>query len=254
MCIKFYNYYGDLMKEVDNLLKMIRESDKIVFFGGAGVSTESGLKDFRSQDGLYSESYRYPPEMILSHSFFLDNPSEFFRFYRDKLNTNHCKPNITHIVLKKLEDMGKVSSIITQNIDGLHQDAGSQKVIELHGSIKRNHCMKCGKFFDDTFVFGSKEIPKCECGGIIKPDVVLYEEPLDDANVLEAIKEIESCDLLIVGGTSLNVYPAAGLLRYFKGKNLVLINKDRTPFDNQCDLVIYDKLGNVFRTIEKEIC
>jgi len=242
------------MKEIDKLIDMIRESKRIVFFGGAGVSTESGLKDFRSQDGLYSEAYRYPPEIILSHSFFMNNPEEFFRFYRDKLNTNQCMPNITHFVLQKLEAMGKVSSVITQNIDGLHQEAGSKKVIELHGSIKRNYCMECGKFFDDTFVFGNKKIPKCECGGIIKPDVVLYEEPLDDSNVLEAIKEIENCDLLIVGGTSLNVYPAAGLLRYFKGKNLVLINKDKTPFDNQCDLVIYDKLGNVFKVIEKEIC
>ena len=242
------------MKEIEKLIKMIKESKRIVFFGGAGVSTESGLKDFRSQDGIYSETYRYPPEIILSHSFFLNNPQEFFKFYRDKLNTNHCKPNITHIVLKKLEEIGKVSSVITQNIDGLHQDAGSKKVIELHGSIKRNHCMKCGKFFDDTFVFNGNGIPKCECGGLIKPDVVLYEEPLDDANVSEAIREIENCDLLIVGGTSLNVYPAAGLLRYFKGKNLVLINKDKTPFDHQCDLVIYDKLGNVFKVIEKEIC
>ena len=241
------------MDNIDTLIKWIKDAKKIVFFGGAGVSTESGLKDFRSKDGLYNEKYDYPPEEILSHHFFYENTEEFYKFYRDKLNTKGFKPNITHIVLAELEKKGKLSSVITQNIDGFHQDAGSKKVLELHGSIKRNYCCKCHKFYDEKAVFEAKGIPKCSCGGIIKPDVVLYEEGLDDDTVVDAIKEISNCDLLIIGGTSLNVYPAAGFIRYFNGKHMVLINRDRTGFDSMCDLVIHDNLGNVFTKIKKEI-
>lgn len=247
-------FVGDTMTDIDLLINWIKESKKIVFFGGAGVSTESGLKDFRSVDGLYNEKYEFPPEEILSHSFFINKTREFYKFYKDKLNTHNLKPNITHNVLKKLEDAGKLSCVITQNIDGFHSDAGSKKVLELHGSIKRNYCMDCHSFYDDNYIFSSvDDIPRCNCGGIIKPDVVLYEEGLDDAIVNEAIKELSSCDLLIVGGTSLNVYPAAGFLRFFNGKHLVLINRDKTPFDHNCDLVIHDSLGKVFKKIEKEI-
>ncbi len=241
------------MTDVDKLIDWIKESKKIVFFGGAGVSTESGLKDFRSKDGLYNEKYDYPPEEILSHHFFYENTEEFYKFYRDKLNTKGFKPNITHIVLAELEKKGKLSAVITQNIDGFHQDAGSKKVLELHGSIKRNYCDKCHKFYDEKAVFDVDGIPTCSCGGLIKPDVVLYEEGLDDDTVVDAIKEISNCDLLIIGGTSLNVYPAAGFIRYFNGKHMVLINRDRTGFDSMCDLVIHDNLGDVFTKIKKEI-
>jgi NAD-dependent deacetylase len=241
------------MDKIDTLIDWIKNSKRIVFFGGAGVSTESGLKDFRSVDGLYNEHYDYPPEEILSHSFFMNNTLEFYKFYKDKLDTRNFKPNITHIVLSELEDKGLLSSVITQNIDGFHQDAGSKKVLELHGSIKRNYCMDCGKFYDDKYIFESEGIPKCDCGGIIKPDVVLYEEGLDNNTVTEAIKEISQADLLIIGGTSLNVYPAAGFIRYFNGKHMVLINRDRTGFDSMCDLVIHDNLGDVFTKIKKEI-
>ena len=241
------------MDDISTLIDWIKNSNKIVFFGGAGVSTESGLKDFRSVDGLYNENYAFPPEEILSHHFFINNTLEFYKFYKDKLNVNGLKPNITHLVLKELEDIGKLSSIITQNIDGFHSDANSSNVLELHGSIKRNYCMNCNKFYDDKYVFSSDGIPKCSCGGIIKPDIVLYEEGLDDEIVEKAIKEISNADLLIIGGTSLNVYPAAGFLKFFKGKYIVLINKDITPFDNNCDLVIHDSLGKVFSQIEKEV-
>ena len=239
------------MDKINTLIDWIKDSKKIVFFGGAGVSTESGLKDFRSKDGLYNEKYDYPPEEILSNHFFNENTEEFYKFYKDKLNTENYKPNITHIVLAELEKSGKLSCVITQNIDGFHQDAGSKKVLELHGTIKKNHCTKCNKFYDDKYVFNSTGIPKCTCGGIIKPDVVLYEEPLDDNVVIEAIKEIQECDLLIIGGTSLNVYPAAGYINYYKGNHLVLINKDKTPYDYKCDLVINDSIGKVFKEIEK---
>ena len=241
------------MTDIEQLIHWINESKKTVFFGGAGVSTESGLKDFRSKDGLYNEKYEYPPEMILSHSFFFDNTEAFYKFYKDKLNTKGYKPNITHIVLKEMEDKNKLSSIITQNIDGFHQDAGSTNVLELHGSIKRNYCINCHKFYDDTYVFSTDGIPRCDCGELIKPDVVLYEEGLDDDTVVKTISEISNAELLIVGGTSLNVYPAAGFLRFFRGKHLVLINRDKTPFDNNCDLVIHDSLGKVFEEIKKEI-
>lgn len=241
------------MDKIDTLIDWIKNSKRIVFFGGAGVSTESGLKDFRSVDGLYNENYDYPPEEILSHSFFMNNTLEFYKFYKDKLDTRNFKPNITHIVLSELEDKGLLSSVITQNIDGFHQDAGSKKVLELHGSIKRNYCMNCGKFYDDKYIFESEGIPKCDCGGIIKPDVVLYEEGLDNNTVTEAIKEISQADLLIIGGTSLNVYPAASYLGFFQGKHMVLINRDKTPYDNRCDLVINDSIGKVFEKIKEEI-
>ena len=241
------------MNDINTLIKWIKESKKTVFFGGAGVSTESGLKDFRSKDGLYNEKYDYPPEEILSHTFFKRHTEEFYKFYKDKLNTENFKPNITHIVLKKMEDKNLLSSVITQNIDGFHQEAGSKKVLELHGSIKRNYCTSCNKFYDDKYVFNSNGIPKCTCGGIIKPDVVLYEEPLNEEITHEAVKEIVNADLLIIGGTSLNVYPAASYINFFKGKHMVLINKDKTPYDNICDLVINDSIGKVFKEIDKSI-
>lgn len=242
-----------IMNKTDTLIQWILESKKIVFFGGAGVSTESGLKDFRSKDGLYYESYKFPPEEILSHHFFIRNTKEFYDFYRDKLNTEGFSPNVTHYVLSELEKKGKLSFIITQNIDGFHQMAGSKNVLELHGSIKRNYCMKCHTFYDDKFVFSSCNVPICTCGGIIKPDVVLYEEGLNDDVVKKSINEISKADLLIIGGTSLNVFPAASFIHFFKGKHLVLINKEKTSFDNYCDLVIHDSLGNVFQKIKKEI-
>ena len=242
------------MKDIDTLIDWIKNAKKIVFFGGAGVSTESGIKDFRSKDGLYNQVYDYPPEEILSHHFFMHHTEEFYQFYRDKLNPNGFYPNITHITLAEMENKGKLSSVITQNIDGFHTDAGSKKVLELHGSVKRNYCMDCGKFYDEKIIFETKGIPKCSCGGIIKPDVVLYEEGLDDEIVKEAIREIATCDLLIIGGTSLNVYPAAGFIHYFQGDHMVLINRDSTPFDSQCDLVIHDSIGKVFEEIKKEIC
>lgn len=241
------------MNDIDTLIKYIKESNSIVFFGGAGVSTESGLKDFRSKDGLYNEKYDYPPEEILSHHFFLNNTLEFYKFYKDKLDTRNYKPNITHEVLALMEKKNKLDCVITQNIDGFHTDAGSKKVFELHGSIKRNYCMNCHKFYDDTYVFNSTGIPKCSCGGIIKPDVVLYEEGLDEDTIKSSIKAIANCDLLIIGGTSLNVYPAAGFINYFRGKHLVLINRDKTNYDSMCDLVIHDSIGKVFEQIKKEI-
>lgn len=241
------------MNDIDTLIKWIKESNSIVFFGGAGVSTESGLKDFRSKDGLYNEKYDYPPEEILSHHFFLNNTLEFYKFYRDKLDTRNFKPNITHEVLALMEKKNKLDCVITQNIDGFHTDAGSKNVYELHGSIKRNYCMDCLKFYDASYIFNSNDIPKCSCGGIIKPDVVLYEEGLDEDTVSNSIKAIANCDLLIIGGTSLNVYPAAGFINYFRGKHLVLINKDSTSYDSMCDLVIHDSIGKVFEQIKKEI-
>ena len=237
------------MNKIENLAQMIKSSSNTVFFGGAGVSTESGLKDFRSKDGLYHEKYKYPPEEILSHHFFLENQEEFYKFYRDKLNSLNYQPNITHIVLAKLEQKGLLNTIITQNIDGFHQMAGSKNVIELHGSVLRNYCMKCRKFYDAKKVFSTQGIPKCSCGGIIKPDVVLYEEPLNEKDLETAITKVKEAELLIIGGTSLNVYPAAGLINYFKGKYLVLINKEKTPYDTLCDLVIYDNIGKVMKEL-----
>lgn len=241
------------MSDIDTLIKWIKESNSTVFFGGAGVSTESGLKDFRSKDGLYNEKYDYPPEEILSHHFFMNNTLEFYKFYRDKLDTRNFKPNITHEVLALMEEKKLLDCIITQNIDGFHTDAGSKNVFELHGSIKRNYCMDCHKFYDDSYIFNSKDIPRCSCGGIIKPDVVLYEEGLDEDTIKNSIKAISTCDLLIIGGTSLNVYPAAGFINYFRGSHLVLINRDSTNYDSMCDLVIHENIGKVFEQIKKEI-
>lgn len=236
-------------EKIYELKEFIQKSDNIVFFGGAGVSTESGIPDFRSKDGLYNQKYDYPPEEILSHTFFMNHTEEFFKFYRDKLNSLKYEPNITHLKLAKLEKEGKLKAIVTQNIDGLHQKAGSQTVYELHGSVLRNYCMNCHKFYDAEDVFESEGIPKCSCGGIIKPDVVLYEEGLDDDIVKNAIEAIQKADLLIVAGTSLTVYPASGLIRYFRGSRLVLINRDATPYDDMANLVIHESLGNVFAHI-----
>ncbi len=233
---------------IEEFKKIIGNSNNIVFFGGAGVSTESGIPDFRSKDGLYNQKYDYPPELILSHTFFYNNTEEFYKFYKDKMNSLKYEPNITHIKLKELEDKGKLKCIITQNIDGLHALAGSKNVLEIHGTIYKNHCIKCNKEYSAEYVFNSNGIPRCNCGGIIKPDVVLYEEPLNES-FEEAIRYIQNCDTLIVGGTSLTVYPAASLIRYFKGKNLILINKDKTPYDNIATLVINKKLGEVFKEI-----
>ncbi|MBQ3278114.1 MAG: NAD-dependent protein deacylase [Clostridia bacterium] len=234
----------------EELAAMVAEAKNIVFFGGAGVSTESGIPDFRSTDGLYNQKYDYPPEQILSHTFFTRRPEEFFRFYRDKMLPLDAKPNAAHLKLAQWEQEGKMAGIVTQNIDGLHQAAGSKKVFELHGSIHRNYCMKCGRFYPPEYIRDSKDpVPHCECGGKVKPDVVLYEEGLDDAVVSGAIHAISKADLMIVAGTSLTVYPAAGLVRYFRGKHLVLINRDPTPMDGQCDLVIHDKVGQVLATL-----
>lgn len=241
------------MDKIKRLAKIITDSSNTVFFGGAGVSTESGLKDFRSKDGLYNEKYKYPPEEILSHHFFLEHPEELYKFYKDKLNSLNYKPNIAHNVLATLENKGLLNTIITQNIDGFHQMAGSKNVIELHGSILRNHCMKCNKFYDAKKVFSTEGIPKCNCGGIIKPDVVLYEEQLNEIDLITAIEKVKEAEVLIIGGTSLNVYPAAGLINYFKGNHLILINKEKTPYDTRCDLVIYDSIGKVMEEILKEI-
>lgn len=235
--------------KVEALKELIKNSNNIVFFGGAGVSTESGIPDFRSKDGLYNQKYKYPPEEILSHTFFMNKTEEFYEFYREKLNSLKYEPNITHYKLAELEKGGKIKAIVTQNIDGLHQKAGSKKVLELHGSVLRNYCMKCHKFYDANFVFNSKGIPKCDCGGIVKPDVVLYEEGLNEQILEESIWAIQNADLMIVAGTSLTVYPASGLINYFRGKNLVLINRDATPYDNIANLVINDSLGNVFKNI-----
>ena len=235
---------------IEKLKKIIENSNNIVFFGGAGVSTESGIPDFRSVDGLYNQKYDYPPETILSHTFFMENPSEFYKFYRDKLIIHNVLPNDAHKALARLEKEGKLKAVITQTIDGLHQAAGSRNVIELHGSIHRNHCMKCGKFYEGTDVIEKcEDVPKCECGGIIKPDVVLYEEMLDDSSIEKAVDFIRKADVLIIGGTSLNVYPAAGLINYFSGSNLVLINKDITAADERADLVIHDSIGKILSAI-----
>lgn len=235
--------------KIEKFKQLVTESNNIVFFGGAGVSTESGIPDFRSKDGLYNQKYKYPPEYILSHTFFVNKTDEFYEFYKAKMNSLNYQPNITHIKLAELENEGKLKAVVTQNIDGLHQKAGSKKVYELHGSVLRNYCMKCGKFYSAEDVFNCEGTPKCTCGGVIKPDVVLYEEGLNDEVVSGAIYAIENADLLIVAGTSLTVQPAASLINYFRGKNLVLINKDATPYDYKANLVINDSLGKVFENI-----
>lgn len=233
------------MEAVEQLKQWIKESENIVFFGGAGVSTESGIPDFRSQDGLYHQQYDYPPEQILSHTFFMKKPEEFFRFYHNKMIAADAKPNKAHLALAKLEWEGKLKAVITQNIDGLHQDAGSREVLELHGSVRRNHCMRCGKFYGLETIQAQAGVPRCSCGGMIKPDVVLYEEGLDMDTLNKAVAYISQADVLIVGGTSLTVYPAAGLVDYYRGKKLVLINRDATPLDGSADLVINGKIGGV---------
>ncbi len=229
----------------EELKEVIESSDNIVFFGGAGVSTESGIPDFRSVDGLYHQKYKYPPETILSHSFFISRTEDFYDFYRDKLICKDAKPNRAHIALARLEQQGKLKAVVTQNIDGLHQAAGSKTVYELHGSIMRNYCMKCRKFYGLEAIENSKGIPKCSCGGVIKPDVVLYEEGLDDQTVRGAVKAISGADVLIIGGTSLNVYPAAGFLSYFNGRKIVLLNKSATIYDTKADIVIRDPIAQV---------
>ena len=234
----------------EELQKMAEDSQRIVFFGGAGVSTESGIPDFRSVDGLYHQKYDYPPETILSHSFFMKHTEAFYRFYRDKMLALDAQPNAAHRKLAEWEAAGKLLAVVTQNIDGLHQAAGSRNVYELHGSVHRNYCMKCRKFFTAQQIKNSSEpVPHCECGGLIKPDVVLYEEGLDNDVISGAVRAISQADMLIVAGTSLTVYPAAGLVRYFRGKHLVLINRDATPMDAECDLVIHDKVGIVLSSL-----
>lgn len=238
------------MDEITVFKDIIQNSQKIVFFGGAGVSTESGIPDFRSVDGLYNQKYKYPPEVILSHDFFVRNTAEFFKFYKDKMIFLEAVPNSAHIGLAKLEAMGKLSAVITQNIDGLHQKAGSKAVFELHGSVHRNYCMKCRKFYDVEFILDSEGIPSCQCGGTIKPDVVLYQEGLDDMVIQNAIEHIKDADVLIIGGTSLGVYPAAGLIDYYRGNKLVLINRDATSKDVRAKLVIREKIGKVFEELD----
>lgn len=234
------------------LKKIVSESSNIVFFGGAGVSTESGIPDFRSEQGIYNtvKNFGYPPEQILLHSFFMKNPEKFYDFYRSTMIYENAKPNLAHLGLAKLEKQGKLKAIVTQNIDGLHQLAGSKTVYELHGSIHRNYCMKCGKFYPLSTITESKGVPQCkECGGIIKPDVVLYEEGLDEEIINNSIKAIKKADMLIVGGTSLNVYPAASFVNYYDGNKLILINKSKTPYDRYADLLIHDSIGKVFDEI-----
>ena len=237
------------MNKLETLKTWVQESNRIVLFGGAGVSTESGIPDFRSVDGLYHQKFDYPPETIISHSFYERNPEYFFRFYREKMLPLGFEPNITHRILAKWEQEGKLLAVVTQNIDGLHQKAGSKKVYELHGSVLRNYCTRCGKFYSAEFVKNAPGIPRCSCGGIVKPDVVLYEEGLDDACVEGAIRAISDADMLIVGGTSLTVYPAAGLIRYYGGSKLVLINRDETPYDSYANLIFRDPIGSVLSQV-----
>ncbi len=234
------------MDKIETLKRWISESNRIVFFGGAGVSTESGIKDFRSVDGLYSQKFDYPPETIISHSFYERKPEYFFRFYREKMLPLGFEPNITHKVLAKWEAESKLSAVVTQNIDGLHQKAGSKRVYELHGSVLRNYCTRCRKFYPAEFIRDAGGVPKCTCGGTVKPDVVLYEEALDQDTIEKSVMAIRRADLLIVAGTSLTVYPAAGLINYYQGNRLVLINREETPYDNAADLVFHESLGEIF--------
>lgn len=237
------------MNTVGQIVEVIKSSNNVVFFGGAGVSTESGIPDFRSVDGLYNQKYDYPPETILSHTFYRRKTSEFYRFYRDKMICKNANPNVIHKALAKLEAEGKVRAVITQNIDGLHQMAGSREVLELHGSVHRNYCENCGKFFDAQYILDSKDVPVCDessCGGGVKPDVVLYEEGLDDETIRKSIEYIKNADVLIVGGTSLAVYPAAGLIDYYRGDKLILINKSATPRDSVADYIYQGSLSDIF--------
>jgi len=240
-----------LQDKIDILKNWIAGSDNIVFFGGAGVSTESGIPDFRSVEGLYHIKYAYPPETILSHHFFMEKTKEFYDFYREKMIYAEAKPNLTHLALVELEKTGKLKGIITQNIDGLHQKAGSKNVLELHGSVLRNSCMKCGKGYNESDILKLLGIPHCDCGGIIKPDVVLYEEGLDDKIIKNAVKLLSQAEVLIIGGTSLSVYPASGLIRYYEGNKMVLINKSITSYDKEANLLIQASLGEVFSKLNK---
>ena len=235
--------------KLDMLKAWVAEARRIVFFGGAGVSTESGIPDFRSVDGLYHQKFKYPPETMISHSFFEKKPEEFFDFYKEKMLPLGFEPNVTHKVLSRWEREGRLSAVVTQNIDGLHQKAGSQRVLELHGSVLRNFCVRCHKSYSAEFVKHAPGVPRCDCGGIVKPDVVLYDESLDEGVMYRAARAIKEADLLIVAGTSLTVWPAAGMIRYFQGKHLVLINRDETPFDDEADLVFHESLGSVFREL-----
>ena len=237
------------MEKLETLKQWIQESNRIVFFGGAGVSTESGIPDFRSVDGLYNQKFEYPPETIISHSFYEQRPEYFFRFYREKMLPLGFEPNITHKVLARWEREGKLSAVVTQNIDGLHQKAGSKRVYELHGSVLRNYCIRCRKFHSAEFVRDAFGVPKCDCGGTEKPDVVLYEESLDQDTIEKSVRAIQSADLLIVAGTSLTVYPAAGLIHYYRGNRLVLINRDATQYDHYADLVFHESLGKIFEQL-----
>lgn len=238
------------MNQIEQLRQWVNESDNIVFFGGAGVSTESGIPDFRSVDGLYNQQYDYPPETILSHTFYRRNTEEFYRFYRNKMLCLDAKPNAAHLKLAQWEKEGKLKAVVTQNIDGLHQAAGSEKVYELHGSVLRNFCESCHKFYDVNYIANSQGVPKCSCGGSIKPDVVLYEEGLDQNTLSGAIRAISQADVLIVGGTSLAVYPAAGLLDYYNGNKLVLVNKTPTARDGIADLVVQGSIGEIFSQLD----
>ena len=245
MAVGFVEVYA-CMEKLEKLKQWVSESKRIVFFGGAGVSTESGIADFRSVDGLYNQKFDYPPETIISHSFYERDPEYFFRFYREKMLPLGFEPNITHRVLAQWEQEGKLRAVVTQNIDGLHQKAGSINVYELHGSVLRNYCTVCGKFHSAEFVKDAPGVPRCECGGIVKPDVVLYEEGLNQKTIEKAVRAISRADMLIVAGTSLTVYPAAGLVNYYQGRRLVLINRDETPYDRFADLVFHESLGEIF--------
>ena len=236
-------------EELKTLQRWVDESSRIVFFGGAGVSTESGIPDFRSVDGLYHQHYSEPPETILSHSYFVNNPEGFFRFYRDKMLFPDAQPNAAHRKLAELEQAGKLTAVVTQNIDGLHQKAGSKRVYELHGAVSRNYCERCHTFYSLEEVMNTAGVPRCDCGGIIRPDIVFYEECLDDDVVSKAVHYIREAEVLIVGGTSLAVYPAAGLLNYYRGSKLVLINRSATPYDDQANLIIHEKIGEVFAQV-----
>ena len=237
------------MEQLETLKQWVSESRRIVFFGGAGVSTESGIPDFRSVDGLYNQKFEYPPEKIISHSFYERDPEYFYRFYREKMMPLGYEPNITHRVLARWEQEGKLLAVVTQNIDGLHQKAGSKNVLELHGSVLRNFCQRCGKFYDASFVRNCDGIPLCSCGGVVKPDVVLYEEGLNEDTIEQSVCAIMEADLLIVAGTSLMVYPAAGLIHYYRGNRLVLINRDVTPYDHRANLCFHQSLGEIFNQL-----
>lgn len=241
--------YSESKERIEQLKKIVEDSDNIVFFGGAGVSTESGIPDFRSVDGLYNQTYKYPPETMVSHSFYVNHPEEFFEFYKNKMIALEAKPNAAHVKLAELEQQGKVKAVITQNIDGLHQAAGSKEVLELHGSVHRNYCQRCRKFYPVEYIVESDKVPTCECGGTIKPDVVLYEEGLDYETMQKTVSYISKADVLIIGGTSLAVYPAAGFIDYFRGRHLVVINMDPTSKEVHADLVIRERIGEVFEQI-----